>query len=122
LSGIVIPPWPSGWSDSENAGAPTFSRAPAFKDCGVHLPNDYSERRNASGVDQPEVLVRKGVYAWMPPLPAIPGIELAGTIVEQGSGTTQLVLQRRVCKPSVPHERLANSERGWAQRVDFRSA
>ena len=31
-------------------------------------------------------------------------------------------LQRRVCKPSVPHERLANSERGWAQRVDFRSA
>jgi hypothetical protein len=31
-------------------------------------------------------------------------------------------LQRRVCEPSVPHERLANSERGWAQRVDFRSA
>ena len=28
-------------------------------------------------------------------------------------------LQRRVCKPSVPHERLANSERGWAQRVDY---
>src|ERR1700730_3628064 len=26
-------------------------------------------------------------------------------------------LQRRVSKPSVPHERLANSERGWAQRV-----
>ena len=23
----------------------------------------------------PEVLVRRGTYAWMPPLPAIPGIE-----------------------------------------------
>jgi len=40
------------------------------------------------GVSMPEVLVRKGVYAWMPPLPAIPGTELAGTIVEQGAGTT----------------------------------
>jgi NADPH:quinone reductase len=44
------------------------------------------------GVSMPEVLVRKGVYAWMPPLPAIPGIELAGTIVEQG---------RRVAEPAV---------------------
>jgi NADPH2:quinone reductase len=41
------------------------------------------------GISMPEVLVRKGVYAWMPPLPAIPGIELAGTIVEQGAGTTE---------------------------------
>jgi NADPH:quinone reductase len=41
------------------------------------------------GVSMPEVLVRKGVYAWMPPLPAIPGIELAGTIVEQGAGTIE---------------------------------
>src|ERR1700751_6302221 len=41
------------------------------------------------GVSMPEVLVRKGVYAWMPPLPAIPGIELARIIVEQGAGTTE---------------------------------
>ena len=26
------------------------------------------------GVSMPEVLVRRGTYAWMPPLPAIPGI------------------------------------------------
>jgi len=25
------------------------------------------------GVSMPEVLVRRGTYAWMPPLPAIPG-------------------------------------------------
>ena len=41
------------------------------------------------GVSMPEVLVRKGVYAWMPPLPAIPGIELAGTIIERGAGTPE---------------------------------
>src|SRR5438874_5957535 len=36
-------------------------------------------RADTIGISMPEVLVRKGVYAWMPPLPAIPGIELAGT-------------------------------------------
>src|SRR5947207_15934113 len=41
------------------------------------------------GISMPEVLVRKGVYARMPPLPAIPGIELAGTVVEQGAGTIE---------------------------------
>ena len=33
------------------------------------------------GVSMPEVLVRRGTYAWMPSLPAIPGIELSGTVV-----------------------------------------
>ena len=41
------------------------------------------------GVSMPEVLVRRGTYAWMPPLPAIPGIELSGTVVEQGRGITK---------------------------------
>ena len=36
------------------------------------------------GVSMPEVLVRKGVYNWMPPLPAIPGIEMSGTVVAHG--------------------------------------
>jgi NADPH:quinone reductase len=41
------------------------------------------------GVSRPEVLVRRGTYAWMPPLPTIPGIELSGTVVERGFGVTQ---------------------------------
>ena len=41
------------------------------------------------GVSMPEVLVRRGSYAWMPPLPTIPGIELSGTVVEQGRGVTE---------------------------------
>src|SRR6201998_2671700 len=40
------------------------------------------------GVSMPETLVRKGTYAWMPPLPAIPGIEMSGTIAACGSGVT----------------------------------
>jgi NADPH2:quinone reductase len=41
------------------------------------------------GVSMPEVLVRKGTYAWMPPLPAIPGIELSGTVVERGQNVAE---------------------------------
>ena len=40
------------------------------------------------GVSTPEVLVRRGTYAWMPALPAIPGIELSGTIVARGHNVT----------------------------------
>lgn len=41
------------------------------------------------GVSMPEVLVRKGTYAWMPPLPAIPGIELSGTVVAHGGNVAE---------------------------------
>ena len=41
------------------------------------------------GVSMPEVLVRKGTYAWMPRLPAIPGIELSGTVVDQGGSVVE---------------------------------
>jgi NADPH2:quinone reductase len=47
-------------------------------------------KAHAIGVCWPEVLVRRGTYAWMPPLPAIPGIEMAGTIAETGPGVNTL--------------------------------
>jgi NADPH2:quinone reductase len=40
------------------------------------------------GVSRPELLVRRGTYQWMPPLPAIPGIEMAGTVAELGAGAS----------------------------------
>jgi len=43
-------------------------------------------RADTIGVSMPEILVRKGAYAWMPPLPAIPGIEMSGTIALCGPG------------------------------------
>jgi NADPH:quinone reductase len=40
------------------------------------------------GVSMPEVLVRRGSYNWMPPLPAIPGIEMSGTVEAHGANVT----------------------------------
>jgi NADPH2:quinone reductase len=48
------------------------------------------------GVSRPELLVRRGVYPWMPPLPAIPGIEMAGTVVELGDGGGRFAIGQKV--------------------------
>ncbi|HEX2217115.1 MAG TPA: zinc-binding dehydrogenase, partial [Xanthobacteraceae bacterium] len=48
------------------------------------------------GVSRPEILVRQGVYAWMPPLPAIPGIEMTGTVVERAAEVRGLELGQKV--------------------------
>ena len=48
------------------------------------------------GVSRPEILVRKGTYAWMPKLPAIPGIEMTGTVVECGRNVTELAVGQKV--------------------------
>jgi NADPH2:quinone reductase len=48
------------------------------------------------GVSRPELLVRQGTYKWMPPLPTIPGIEMAGTVAELGAGATGFQLGQKV--------------------------
>src|SRR4029079_5429881 len=48
------------------------------------------------GVSRPELLVRRGVYPWMPPLPAIPGIEMTGTVVERGADVSTLPIGQPV--------------------------
>src|SRR5215471_16900903 len=48
------------------------------------------------GVSRPEIMVRKGIYPWMPKLPAIPGIEMTGTVVECGRDVTGLALGQQV--------------------------
>lgn len=50
----------------------------------------------AIGLSRADVLIRKGTYKWMPPLPAIPGNELAGVIEKIGSGVPASLLGRRV--------------------------
>jgi NADPH2:quinone reductase len=51
-------------------------------------PGEVLVKARAIGVCWPEVLVRRGTYAWMPPLPAIPGIEMSGTVVDVGAGVS----------------------------------
>jgi NADPH2:quinone reductase len=53
-------------------------------------------RAQAIGVGMPDVMIRAGTYSWMPPLPATPGTELAGTIEKVGPGVTAPTVGQRV--------------------------
>ena len=50
----------------------------------------------AAGVNRPDVLQRKGVYPPPPGASEIPGLEIAGTVVAAGQGSTHLI-GTRVC-------------------------
>ncbi len=53
-------------------------------------PGQVLVRAHSIGVCMPEVHVRRGRYSWMPPLPAIPGIEMSGVVEKLGAGVTCL--------------------------------
>jgi len=52
-------------------------------------PGQLRVRAETIGVGRPDVLVRSGRYKWMPPLPAIPGAEMAGVVDAVGPGVVQ---------------------------------
>ena len=58
-------------------------------------PGEVLVKADTIGVSRPELLVRAGTYKWMPPLPTIPGIEMAGTVAELGEGVSDLEPARR---------------------------
>lgn len=51
---------------------------------------------HAAGVNFPDVLIIQGKYQFQPPLPFAPGGEVAGEIVEVGSGVTEVKVGDRV--------------------------
>ncbi len=57
-------------------------------------------RAHAIGVGMPDVMIRAGTYTHMPPLPATPGTELAGTIEPVGPGVTTRAIGQRVYTPA----------------------
>lgn len=59
-------------------------------------PGQVRVKAHALGAGRPDVLIRNGTYKWMPPLPAIPGAELAGVVDELGPGVTSPALGTRV--------------------------
>src|SRR5579862_8251105 len=59
-------------------------------------PGEVLIKAHAIGVGMPDCLIRAGTYSWMPPLPAIPGTELSGTIEKVGAGVTQRQVGQRV--------------------------
>jgi len=51
----------------------------------------------AAGVNRPDVLQRKGVYPPPPGITDIPGLEVAGEVVQQGEGVREPAVGARVC-------------------------
>ena len=59
-------------------------------------PGEVLVRARAIGVGIPDTNIRAGTYSWMPPLPAIPGTELSGTVEKVGPGVTARHAGQRV--------------------------
>lgn len=59
-------------------------------------PGEIRVRAQAIGIGRADVLVRKGTYKWMPPLPTIPGSEMVGLVDEAGSGVSAGLIGKRV--------------------------
>lgn len=53
-------------------------------------------RALAIGVNSADMLIRRGVYNWMPPLPAVPGNEMAGVVESVGRDVTDVKIGQRV--------------------------
>lgn len=58
-------------------------------DCPEPAAGEVRVRAEAIGVGKPDALIRQGTYRWMPPLPAVPGNEMAGVIDAVGAGVAQ---------------------------------
>ena len=59
-------------------------------------PGEVLIRAHSIGVGIPDTNIRAGTYSWMPPLPAIPGTELSGTIEKVGANVTARQVGQRV--------------------------
>lgn len=59
-------------------------------------PGEVRVKAVAIGVGRPDALMRSGRYKWMPPLPAIPGNEIAGIVDALGPGVEGLGVGDRV--------------------------
>jgi len=51
---------------------------------------------HAIGVGMPDIMIRRGTYSWMPPLPGTPGTEMSGVIEKIGPGVKSLRPGQRV--------------------------
>ena len=59
-------------------------------------PGEVRVRAQAIGISSADMLVRKGVYNWMPPLPAVPGNEMAGVVDAVGQNVAGVSVGQRV--------------------------
>ena len=62
----------------------------------VPAAGEIRVRAETIGIGRADVLVRKGIYKWMPPLPTIPGSEMVGIVDMLGVGASPELKGRRV--------------------------
>jgi NADPH2:quinone reductase len=77
-------------------------------------PGQVRIRAKAIGVGRPDVLIRQGTYKWMPPLPAVPGNEVAGVVDALGPGVMDMGVGDRVLLSS---RELPQRGGGYAERA-----
>jgi NADPH2:quinone reductase len=58
-------------------------------------PGEVQLTARAFGVSTPDILIRSGRYAWMPPLPVNPGNDVAGIVTALGPGVRGIELGSR---------------------------
>lgn len=76
--------------------------------------NEVRVRALAIGVGSADTLMRNGTYAWMPPLPAVPGNEMAGTVDALGAGVSGFAIGQPVL---VSSRELPNRGGCYAQAI-----
>lgn len=59
-------------------------------------PGEVLVRAVAIGVGMPDIMIRRGVYNWMPPLPGTPGTEMSGLVEAVGPGVARFHPGQRV--------------------------
>lgn len=59
-------------------------------------PGEVLVKAHAFGVGKPDMLLRSGIYKWMPQLPAVIGNEMTGHVAGVGSGVSHLALGQAV--------------------------
>ena len=59
-------------------------------------PGEVLVKAHAFGVGKPDMLLRSGIYKWMPELPAVIGNEMTGHVTGVGAGVSHLALGQAV--------------------------
>ncbi len=79
----------------ERHGGPEVLRVRDVPD-PVPGPGEVRVRVEAIGINYAEVLSRKGLYGWAPPMPYTPGMEAVGTLDALGAGVEGRAIGERV--------------------------
>jgi NADPH2:quinone reductase len=82
--------------EAEQPGGPEMLR-PVERPVPQPGPGEVLVRVAAAGVNRPDLMQRMGLYPPPPGAPAIPGLEIAGTVVALGDGVDPALLGQPVC-------------------------